>query len=378
MNTISPIRPYVSLKNEPTQSQTVPTEQTPVAFKGALGDSLLREVAVNKSIPTVDTIISKIKSTFGISTDKTKDVLESLLGKIKSMTTENTELKEKLLATTNTMKAKEEQARAEFAEHERNLRSSFAKSFEEKNAELAQKDAKIAELQKYEGMAKVKSVDELDEISPEQFLEILKEAKESAKKAQASLLNYLFKGNGQEEFLAQIERNNQILKARESGIESIPEIAEAYKKAGTSIIGWDPVWTAQKMVKDTLINSEEGSKICYPPIKKVVAENMDALLTPMQDTKSLKHYDSSEKVLTEVTDFFTNLNKNKNKLEKEDGYIFDGKAEFNEKPYYSFHKNDGEKYDIFLDDLAYGWFVCARVTKADGSGYCMNNKWNKQ
>lgn len=377
MNTINPIRSYVSLKNEPTQTQTMPSEQAPVAFRGALGDTLLREATANKSVLTVDTIFSKIKSTFGISSDKTKDVLESLLGKIKSMTTENTELKEKLLATTNTMKAKEEQARAEFADHERNLRSSFAKSFEEKNAELAQKDAKIAELQKYEGMAKVKSVDELDEILPEQFLEILKEAKESEKKAQASLLNYLFKGNGQEEFLAQIERNNQILKAIQCGIKSIPEMAKAYEKAG-SIMGGDPVQVAQKMVIDALIYSEEGSKIGYPPIKKVVAENMDALLNPMKDTNRNMRYKSSEEVLTKVTDFFTNLNNNKTKLEKEDGYIFDGKAEFNEKPYYSFHKNDGEKYDIFLDDLAYGWFGMSRVTKTDGSVYCINDKWNKQ
>ena len=371
MNTINPVRPYVNLKNEPIQPQTVATEPA-VSFKGHIGDTLLREAAAKKTVPTVETIFSKIKSTFGVSADKTKDVLESFVGKIKGLTTENAALKEELATTVSSMRQKEQAARAEFADMERNLRNSFSETLESKNSEIATKDAKIAELQKYEGMAKVKSVEELDEILPAQFLDILKEAKESEKKAQDSLLDFVFTGKGQEEFLAQIERSNNILRARKSGIEQMPEMRNAYQESQLHI-GYDPVIVSQRMLERALKYSPRGTQISYPPIEKVVTDNFNAITKPM--ITDGRHYGSLNVVLTDVKKYFSEAEKNHNELLKK-GYEFTGRHEFKGVPYNSYvNKSEGTVYDITLDDLSYHNFGYARVTDSNGRVSSVSKFW---
>lgn len=372
MNTISPIRSYMSLKNEPIEPQ--PTQTTPepaVSFKGTIGDTLLREAATNKTVPTVETIFSKIKSTFGVSADKTKDVLESFVRKIKSLTNENANLREQLSTTTSAMKQNEQTAKDELANMEQWWRDSLAKTLEQKNAEIAEKDAKIADLQKYEGMAKVKSVEELDEILPEEFLELIKEAKESEKKAQDSLLEYVFTGKGQEEFLAQIERSNKILKAKMTGIEKMPEMAAAYKDSQLPL-GFDPIFAAVSMLRNALINSEKGLQIMYPPVSKLVEENFNAITAPMRKTNT--RYAPTSKCLDDVKDFYNRITDNSKKLTNQ-GYKLVERSEFNGRQYYSFiNSKDGSKLDIFRDDLSAGFFGLARRTDSQGNVTSLCNK----
>ena len=365
MNTINPVRPYVTLRNNP-QPSTEQTTQSP-AFKGALGDTVVKKIA-NKEALKATGIVAMAAGLIGLSKDKVNDIVESLVDRIYGLQNQNDALTKELQETKESSMQKENNMRAEFAERERNLRNTYGQAINQKDTEMniaiAEKDAKIAELQKYEGMAKVKSVDELDIVSPEQFIELLKEAEDAEQKAEQSLLNYLFNGNGQEEFLAQMERSNKILKARSSGITEIPEMKEAFE--GSKIyIGFSPAYVAQQMMANALKNNEAGAQVNYAPIRKQIQENADAIINPMM--KKNYNYQPNEKILEEVSYFYKKLSEGKAKMAK-DGWKFEKKSVNSSNiPYYTYVNDKNEKYDIYLSDLASGSFGFGRKTLADGT-----------
>ena len=362
MNTINPVRSYVNIRNNP-QPTTSPVPQTP-AFRGALGDKVVKEIA-NKKALTATGIVAMASGLIGLSKDKINDIVDSLVDRIYGLQNQNDTLVKENKETRNNADQKEINMRAEFAENERRLRDSFSTTLQQKTAEIAEKDAKIAELQKYEGMAKVKSVDELDIVSPEQFIELLKEAKDAEQKAEQSLLNYLFNGNGQEEFLAQMERSNKILKARSSGITEIPEMKEAFEGLKMTI-GFDPAYVAQEMMEKALKHNEKGAQVNYAPIRKQLQENADAIINPMMNKKYCNNT-SNEDILKEVSKFYKKLDSNKVKLMNE-GWKFEQRnVNSKNRPYYTFVNNKNEKYDLYVEDLAYGSFGFGRKTLADGT-----------
>lgn len=377
MNTINPVRPYVSLRNNP-QPTTEQTTQAP-AFKGALGDKVVKELA-NKKTLTAAGIVAMAASLIGLSKDKVNDIVDSLVDRIYGLQNKNDALTKELQETKESSMQKENNMRAEFAEQERNLRNTYGQAINKKNTEMntaiAEKDAKIAELQKYEGMAKVKSVDELDIVSPEQFIELLKEAKDAEQKAEQSLLNYLFNGNGQEEFLAQIERSNKILKARSAGIAEIPEMKEAFEDLKMTI-GCDPAYVAQQMMEKALKHNEKGAQVNYAPIRKQLQENADAIINPMMN-KNYYYKSSNEAILKGVADFYKKLAYQKEVIMKERNLKFEQRnINSKNRPYYSFVNNKNEKFDIYLEDLARGDLGFGRWTYTDGSveSWANNEYW---
>ena len=193
---------------------------------------------------------------------------------------------------------------------------------------------------------------------------MLKEAEDAEQKAEQSLLNYLFNGNGQEEFLAQMERSNKILKARSSGITEIPEMKEAFE--GSKIyIGFSPAYVAQQMMANALKNNEAGAQVNYAPIRKQIQENADAIINPMM--KKNYSYEPNEKILEEVSHFYKKLSEGKAKMAK-DGWKFEKKSVNSSNiPYYTYVNDKNEKYDIYLSDLASGSFGFGRKTLADGT-----------
>ena len=375
MNTINTIRHNMTIRNS-SQTPINQQAQTQIpAFRGALGDKVVKEIANKKALTTTG-IVAMAAGLIGLSKDKVNDIVDSLVDRIYGLQNKNDALVKELQETRVDANQKETKMRAEFNDNERRLRDSFSATLQQKNAEITEKDAKIAELQKYEGMAKVKSVDELDIISPEQFLELLQEAKDSQLKAEESLLNYLFNGNGQEEFIAQIERSNKILKAREARITDIPEMRDAFNNITVRNMGYNSVYFAQNMMKKVLQNSEKGVQINYPPIRKQVQENADAIINPMKN--KFYTYSTNEKILNEVTDFYKNLDSNKERL-KNEGWIFEQRSVNSEnKAYYTYVNDKNEKYDIYVEDLAYGSFGYGRKTLADGRVYSYHTDgyWN--
>lgn len=371
MNTITSVKPYVGLKNTP-QTTTPQTPQQP-AFKGQLGKEVVKKV-MNKEAVTVASVLAMMAGLIGFNKEKVSDVIEEFLNKIRGLQSEKDDLSKQLEQTRADASKKVEDAREIAVDNERRLIESYNTALKDKDNIINQKDAKIAELEKYQALAYVKSVNDLDIITPEQFLEILNEAKVAQPKAEASLLNYLFNGNGQEEFLAQMERSNKILKARQDKILDIPEMNKAFEDCKLGI-GYDPYHVAQGMIKKVLVNNDIGARINYPPIRRQILLNADAITKPM--INPTYYYHSNDKILEDVAEFYQKFEINKKELMNQ-GWTLEGKAinENNGFPYLSFSKN-GEKMDIYLSDVAYHNFGFARITKADGTvlDYTNNNYW---
>ena len=206
MNTISSVRPYMTIINNSQVSTNQSYKSQAPAFKGDIGRKVLQDITAKRPV-TVASILAMVGGMLGLSKDKVSDVMEELVGKIQSLMGKNEELESQNLELNKTLiniKSEKEAAKKNFEDEKQQMQAGITHALVEKDLEIAKKDAKIAELQRYEGMAKVKSVDELDIVSPEQFVELLKTVKDAQPQAEASLLNYLFKGNGQEEFLAQM------------------------------------------------------------------------------------------------------------------------------------------------------------------------------
>lgn len=373
MNTINPVRPYVTMKNNPQTPNTQPTQPQAPAFKGVIGDKVVKQIAAKEAV-TVAGIVALAAGMIGLNKDKVSDMVESFVNRIKGLQTENESLTQQLKQEKTRAAQEKEAAMREFAEDKQRMQDGITHALVEKNLEIEEKDAKIAELKKYEAMAKVKSVDELDIVSPEQFLELLQEAKEAQPIAEQSLLNYLFKGNGQEEFLAQLERSNKILKAREDGITNILEMQEAYENSKLPL-GMGSVHVTQTIAERVLKRNEAGTQICYLPVRKVITDNLDALLQPMK--KNGYYYNDTSKIINDVVDFHTKLANGKNDLIKR-GFEFTGKqVHENGRPYYSFNNvRENTKYDIFLEDLAYGNYGFGRTTFANGKVSTNSKAWD--
>lgn len=339
------------------------------AFRGLTGDKAVEVILKNnkQNISNKVTIVSLFTLITGVlgtlNKSKVSDVFEAIVSKFKEIQGDNERLTKELAKTKKQVAQYKQSARAEFEENERRLRDSFSATLEEKNNEIKQKDAKIAELSKYETMAKVKSIYELEIVSPDEFIELLKEGEELQPLAEKSILNFIFTGQGQEDFLEQIELNNKILKTKKEGITNISEIKKAYDNCSVQL-GIDAGYIAQSMIKKVLLESEDSKLITYPPIRKQVLENINAIVTPLY-TKEF-HYDSNDKILDEVISFNKNLDDNKNLLIK-DGWKFEGITLHpnKQKNYYTFSRN-GEKLDIFKSDLGYGNFGYSRKTLATG------------
>lgn len=371
MNTINPVRSYMNLRNN---QQTPNTQPQAPAFKGDIGKRVVEEIAYKKTL-TIASILAMLGGVIGLSKDKVSDVLESLIDRIKTLQTDNASLvnekanleKQNTIAQNEIKKVRQESV---------TLSNRTSSIIEAKDVEISAQKARIKELEKYAAMAKVKSVDELDIISPEQFLELLKEAKEAQPKAEQSLLNYLFNGNGQEEFLAQMERSNKILKARSSGIAEIPEMKEAFEGLKMTI-GFDPAYVAQQMMEKALKHNEKGAQVNYAPIRKQLQENADAIINPMMN-KNYYYKSSNETILKEVADFYKELAYQKEVIMKERNLKFEQRnINSKNRPYYSFVNNQNEKFDIYLEDLARGNLGYGRWTYADGSvdSWTKNGYW---
>ncbi len=381
MNTINPVRPYVTMKNNPQTPNTQPTQPQTPAFKGVIGDKVVKQIAAKEAV-TVAGIVGLAAGMIGLSKDKVSDIVESFVNRIKGLQTENENLTQQIQQEKT--RAAQEKARAaqekealmkDFEQEKQQMQSGITHALVEKDLEVKEKDAKIAELQKYEAMAKVKSVEELDVVTPQQFVELLKEAEEANPKAEQSLLNYLFNGNGQEEFLEQIERSNKVLKARKDGITQIPEMEMAYENAGV-YIGYDPAIVAQRMMERALMNSEQGVQVNYPPVRRQILENANAIILPMMD-KCFHYNNSNEKILSDVSEFNNAIASNKAELIKK-GWIFEQRnVNSKGRPYYTFVNDKKEKYDIYITDLASHSFGFGRTTYADGSvdAWTTNGYW---
>ena len=292
-----------------------------VAFRGNLGDKFVKEI-VNGSYVTPERVLEEVKGTFGISKDKLKDVFESFINRIRNMSEEKVNLRKQLHEAERKILRfpKEKEQAVENTREE--MRKSYESFVAAKNNEVSAKDKELQEArsiaEKFKPAYSVKSIEEIGIVMPDKAIEVINEMAAKRKAACSSMLEYLFTGKGQEEALAQIERNNILFKARKDGIFNIKDVDEVYsknlKKGVRSMYDFD--YTIE-LISHALEESSKGNYILSPVIKAQIKKNAMALLSPMANTKADKYANNSlvrieedlDKQLKNVERFHTGINR---------------------------------------------------------------------
>ena len=350
------------------QYQVTNKQTSNLAFKGTLGDKVVKQL-VNKEKVAVASILTLTAGLVGLNKEKVSDVIESLVNKVNNLLCEKDSLiAEKEQLTNDLIVFQKEKEKAQ-EEGERSL--GYTNDIvENQKTIIALKDAKIAELLKYEAMSKVKSVGEIGVVLPDVAIATLIEAGTKNKEAHTSLMNYLLTGKGQEEFLAQMNRNAILYKAKKDGIFEIPEVKEEFKKKQYSIlpaVGNEPYTVACTMLGNCLKVQPKSDYIKSPAIREQIKTNAEALIEPLKEERV--HYGTSvEAEIKSAFDFHLGLEKAKKSAY---GQGLEYISETNDgvstsQSYITFKQEDGNFVDYSLQYLMSGYWGCARVRTPEG------------
>lgn len=278
MNPISAITP-ISVQNTNIKSSK---PQNNINFTGNLGDKFVRQIIQGENVDSKK-ILSEVKGTFSLSSNKVEDVIESFIEKLRELSGENRNLSRNLNEAQGKINRFPMEKNNAVYDAEHQLRSQYQQMLAQKDAEVAQMKKEIA---KYEPAFKVKSVDEINTIMPDKALSIMEEMKESKTKAVSSMFEFLMTGKGQQEAIKQIERNSMLLKASDDGMFKIHELHE-----GRNNLQKDGIYPtlnptfAINLIEQALIGSEKGQYVISPVIAKQVKDNAMAILTPLEDRR---------------------------------------------------------------------------------------------
>lgn len=275
-----------------------------VQFTGNLGDKFVNQI-LNGSTVKPNDVIKEMKGTFGIKTDKAEDIMESFIGKVKQLFNDKNSLTMKVNEQERKINAFPNEKRDAVWDAEAKVRESFQNVIKSKNEEVAAKDKELADmkskLEKYQQVVKVKSVEEIDTIMPDKAIELIDEMIKNKIPSRKSMADFLLNGKGQEDALAQIERNNMVMKAHRDGITEIPEVKAKIDNDMRNSGIWfnnDSYYTLN-MIEDALKGCSKGGYLKSPVIKKQVKENAMAILTPMADER---YYNESVGALSKQLD----------------------------------------------------------------------------
>lgn len=292
-----------------------------VNFKGAIGEGFVREMMNGNHVEPAK-VMEAVKGTFGPKSEKVADVVESFTSKISSLMYENKSLKD----TVNTQSRQIENFPVEkenaMESVRREMRESFSSVVKRKDEQIAEKDAQIEQMKKYEGMAKVKSVDELGAVMPEDAIKTLGEMVEHRVDATESMLNYLITGEGQEKALEQIERNSLMMKAHNEGVTNIDDVVNANNKAKEAGMYFTVNRNfTMNMMEQALKGSPKGKYLESEPLAKQIKTNAMALLSPMAEDGNYsvpkeKLEMSLNETLKNVKDYHRGLPKGMEKLKE--------------------------------------------------------------
>lgn len=290
-----------------------------VNFKGALGDKFVEELASGKHVKT-ETIMDSLKGTFGPNKSKVADVIDSFTHKIMALTSRNSQLEQRVNDQSDKIVSLSWEKRDALDAEAERLENSFHSIMRGKDKEIAQKDARIKELEKYKAMSKVKSIKEIDAVMPDVAIDTLDKMIAKREESTKSMLNFLTTGKGQEEALEQVNRNNIMLKAHNEGVTDIKEVKEATQRANDAGI-WissDSNFTIN-MIGQALKGWSHGSKLNSTPIKTQIEENAMALLIPMAEEGYCNSGISNiarilDKTIENAKNYHNNFSKGKEKL----------------------------------------------------------------
>ena len=338
-----------------------------VNFKGKLGDTLLKEVSSGK-VPEINSVISKVKGTFGFSSDKLKDVFESMLNALKRLSVDNSLKNAEILNLQNKLK--------NFDNEKENLvlslenKDKHIKSLENELSLMKQSLKEKNELlQKNEQIFKVKSLNELEVPTSEKVLNTIRELDYNFEESYKSFGNYLINGVGQEAFLKQLERINLIQKAKADGmfnIEMIKDELNSSHKSGN--IQVDSYHYALDVLRSLLILDPIGENLKSKTMCEQIKINAETLINPLKDSRYYTS-DSVEKTLKNVQELRSYIDKScddivKRGLKKTGKVIEAGDLK---KSYVVFKdEKRNEFYDYSIQDLMCGLLGCYRLRNYDG------------
>lgn len=274
----------------PNYAQNVQARKQNVNFQGNLGNKFVNDIIRGADVQP-DVLIKEMKGTFGIKTEKAEDILESFIGKVKELFNDKMSLTNKINEQGRKIYDFPKEKQDAIWDAEAKVRESFQSVIKAKNEEVAAKDKEVkemkAQLEKYQQVAKVKSVEEIDTIMPDKAIELIDEMIKNKIPSRKSMADFLLTGKGQEDALAQLERNNMLMKAHRDGITEIPEVKAKIDNDMRHSGVWfsnDSYYTLN-MIEDALKGCSKGGYLKSPVIKKQVKENAMAILTPMADER---------------------------------------------------------------------------------------------
>lgn len=336
------------------------------AFRGKLGDAYVAKVIQGEKVDVAN-VINSISGTFGPKKEKTVDVIESLITGLYKFVGLNKENTAAINSAKQELSAVPDRIRVAVSTKEEELYNSFRSVIAEKDRVIAQKDEEISNLKKYEGMAKVKSLDEIGLVMPEQVLSTLEDMKAHDEEAHKSLYEYVMTGKGQESFLKQMERNNLLLKAWKDGIYDIPNVKNAADKAreeGFSF-GYNASLVAYRMLENILLIENNGAYLMSPKIYQQVKTNAESLISPMKESNI---YEDIDKVLQRVLDFHNKLDGAMKKA-SEKGLTYQSETKngiSTTQSFRTFIDKDGNTHDFSLSSLASGMWGASRIKNPAG------------
>ena len=250
------------------------------AFKGALGEKVVGEMIKTENYdPKI--VMDAVKGTFGPKSDKVADIVETLVQKVGALTYEKKN-------SQKTISEQAEQITRISKEKDRTLNENdnLRKIVVNKNEEIAAKDKELTAAKeyaaKYEPMAKVKSIEEIGIVMPEDAIKTLSDMVEHRTEAHNSMFDFLMTGKGQEKALEQMDRNTRLLKAKRDGIFNIDEVSKKEDEANLhNVYIQTPADQVITMTRDALLGDPKGAYIAAPKIRTQVKDNAMALITPL-------------------------------------------------------------------------------------------------
>lgn len=343
-------------------------------FRGAIGNRLLEKSAGRLE---TNVVMKEMSGTFGINKDKLKDILEAFVEKLNLQENLNKLLKSDNISKDKsidelTRKNNEANRRIEILEAQ-----VAGKEQENKNLKeiILERDSEIKELEPYRSSLKVKSVDELDIVHPQQVIETLEIAAKNQKDALASAFEFATTGKGEEALLKQLEYSNILLRAIKDQVHLIPEVADALNKFDEKNIkiGYDPESVARLFFKIALQANPKGNRLIAKPYYVQTRDNIEAFLAPLR-TQGYS-YCASNEVVDSAKKFHEDLAHNKDYLINNRGFNFKEFIESEDNhchtAYYIFTRPNGGSFKISATNLSLG--LLGRGEMYDPNGTKINS-----
>lgn len=252
-------------------------------FKG-IGNEFVKELENGKDVKP-EQIVDAVKGTFGLNTEKVRDVLNELrsratilIHKDKNCDADIKHFEEQLAEKTeiNERIAKEtEEKTIKYIED----------GFKHQETKIKEQESKIKELNefsaKYKDLTPI-TYNEARVLTPQETIETIKSMSEGVKDAHEDMLNFLLTGKGGEKAVKYANQGTELWKTYSDGVFKIPEVEEANKEFKGQRVS-SPEQTLMGLMENSLYVNPKGAYINAGPIRNQVKKNAVALLSTFSE-----------------------------------------------------------------------------------------------